>query len=229
MTTQKVAFQHGKVFLKIGEEGEIGLDGAESGGEPLVENNPNLTDCSTSQKNSNVVQKERAKDTSVGQVFPLTNQNGDGEEKACTVSIGNELLESEGEKWESLKPVRRSPSLATQPKPDSLSITASEENFKKEVPATRLVSPEQGTSQLQENVDSGYETSAPFEDKRSNLEDGTKEASEGILGLKTDLEIFPEDDPGEIGSQSDAGNKVAIEEAYEENYDADEFEPDDEE
>ena len=94
MTTQKVAFQHGKVFLKIGEEGEIGLDGAEGGGGPLVENNPNLTDCSTSQKNSNVVQKERAKDTSVGQVFPLINQNEDGEAKKTAVFWDNCTIKS---------------------------------------------------------------------------------------------------------------------------------------
>ena len=78
-------------------------------------------------------------------------------------------------------------------------------------------------SQLQENVDSGYETSAPLDDGRSG---GIKEATDGILGLKTDLEIFPEDDPSKIG---DDGNKVEIGEEYENKYDADEFEPDDEE
>ena len=75
-------------------------------------------------------------------------------------------------------------------------------------------------------MDSGYETSAPLDDGRSNLRDGIKEAPEGILGLKTDLEIFPEDDHSQIGED---GNKVAIGEEYENKYDADEFEPDDEE
>ena len=76
-------------------------------------------------------------------------------------------------------------------------------------------------------MDSGYETSAPTEDGRSNLRDVIKE---GILGLKTDLETFTEDNPSKVASPlSDDGNEVAIEEEYEDKYDADEFEPDDEE
>ena len=229
MKTQKVAFRHGKVFLKIGQDGEIGLDDVESGVEPFAENNPNLTDCPTSLQNSNVDQNESAKDTNVAQVFAL-NQNADAEEEPAAAAIGNEQLVSERYRWESIQDrssIRTPPSAAEQPKADSLSVAASDGDFEKEDPAR----PEQQTSQLQENGDSGYETSAPLEDGRSKLQDGIKEAPTGILELKTDLEtkISPEGDPGKIDSLSDDGNKLAMGEEYEDKYDADEFEPDDEE
>lgn len=220
MKTEKVArFQSGKVSLKIGKEGEIGSDGSESGSGPLAENNPNLTDCPISRKNSNVVQIESAKDTNVGQMFAL-NVKPDAEEEPTIVSIVNESEDERGE--ESIEREESNPDRTSPPVAVPLSNSASEENLEKE----DLVTPEQGTSQLQENGDSGYETSAPLDDGRSNLRDGIKEAPEGILGLKTDLEIFPEDDHSQIGED---GNKVAIGEEYENKYDADEFEPDDEE
>ena len=205
MKTQKVAFHSGR---KIDQEGEIGLDGVESGERPFAENNPNLTDCPISRENSNVVEKEEAKDRS--QPFSQI----DAEEEP-----GREQLEVEATRWESIQETvtRKSPSIAEQPKTDYLPIDHSKEEqnsmTKKENPSTL----KPAASEIQESGDSGYETSAP-------LGDEIKKHVEGILGLKTDLE-----DDIEIGSMGSGGKKPYIGEEYEDKYDADEFELDDEE
>ena len=206
MKTQKVAFHSGR---KIDQEGEIGLDGVESGERPFAENNPNLTDCPISRENSNVVEKEEAKD---GQSQPFSQI--DAEEEP-----GREQLEVEATRWESIQETvtRKSPSIAEQPKTDYLPVDHSKEEknsmTKKENPSTL----KPAASEIQESGDSGYETSAP-------LGDEIKKHVEGILGLKTDLE-----DDIEIGSMGGGGKKPYIGEEYEDKYDADEFELDDEE
>ena len=205
MKTQKVAFHSGR---KIDQEGEIGLDGVESGERPFAENNPNLTDCPISRENSNVVEKEEAK----GRSQPFSQI--DAEEEP-----GREQLEVEATRWESIQETvtRKSPSIAEQPKTDYLPIDHSNEEknsmTKKENPSTL----KPAASEIQESGDSGYETSAP-------LGDEIKKHVEGILGLKTDLE-----DDIEIGSMGGGGKKPYIGEEYEDKYDADEFELDDEE
>ena len=200
MKTQKVAFHSGRSFLKIDQEGEIGLDGVESGERPFAENNPNLTDCPISRENSNVVEKEEAKGRSQPQI--------NAEEEP-----GREQLEVEATRWESIQETvtRKSPSIAEQPKTDYLPIDHSKEEQNSMTQKENSSTLKPAASEIQESGDSGYETSAP-------LEDEIKKHVEGILGLKTDLE-----DDIEIGSMGGGG------EEYEDKYDADEFELDDEE